>query len=72
MLITIWLWCAKSKKAIKLSTNTVNTIDIPPRENVTYSKETQTPSTDIVLDKDGKQSTCKDLIITIHKKTSVN
>lgn len=34
--------------------NQVNTIDIPPRENVTYTKETQTPQTDLVLDKDGK------------------
>ena len=32
----------------------MNVIDIAPRENVTYSKETQTPATDIVLDKDGK------------------
>ena len=31
-------------------------IDIAPRENVTYSKETQTPATDIVLDKDGKMN----------------
>ena len=34
--------------------NQVNLIDIPPSENVTYSKETQTPSTDIILDKDAK------------------
>jgi hypothetical protein len=39
---------------VKLSVNNVNIIDIPPRENVTYSKETQTPSTDVVLDKDGE------------------
>ena len=39
---------------MKLSINTVNAIDIPPRENVTYSKETQTPATDVVIDKDAK------------------
>jgi hypothetical protein len=33
--------------------NNVNTIDIPPRENVTYSKETQTPQSDST-DKDTK------------------
>jgi hypothetical protein len=38
---------------LKLSINQVNTIDIAPRENVTYSKETQTPATE-VEDKDGK------------------
>jgi len=31
----------------------VSTVDSPPRENVTYSKETQTPATDVVIDKDG-------------------
>lgn len=44
----------KNKKQVKLSINTVNAIDIPPKENVTYSKETQTPATDVVLDKDAK------------------
>lgn len=44
----------RSRKAAKLTVNQVNVIDIPPRENVSYSKETQTPSTDIVLDKDAK------------------
>lgn len=34
--------------------NQVNVIDIPPKENVSYSKETQTSSTDIVVDKDAK------------------
>lgn len=43
----------KNKKPLKLSINQVNTIDIAPKENVTYSKETQTPATEIV-DKDAK------------------
>jgi len=44
----------RNKKQAKLTMNQVNVIDIPPKENVSYSKETQTPSTDIVLDKDAK------------------
>jgi len=43
----------KNKKPLKLSINQVNTIDIAPKENVTYSKETQTPATEID-DKDAK------------------
>lgn len=43
----------KNKKPLKLSINQVNTIDIAPKENVTYSKETQTPATEII-DKDAK------------------
>jgi hypothetical protein len=42
----------KSKKPLKLSINQVNRIDIAPKENVTYSKETQTPATE-VMDKEG-------------------
>ena len=44
----------RRQKAAKLEMNLVSTIDIAPRENVTYSKETQTPQTDVVLDKDAK------------------
>ncbi|RNA37259.1 cytoplasmic dynein 1 intermediate chain 2-like isoform X9 [Brachionus plicatilis] len=44
----------KNKKQSKLSINPVSTVDIPPKENVTYSKETQTPQTDLIVDKDVK------------------
>ncbi|CAF0703857.1 unnamed protein product [Brachionus calyciflorus] len=44
----------KNKKQCNLTINPGGTIDIPPKENVTYSKETQTPQTDVVIDKDVK------------------
>jgi dynein intermediate chain len=40
----------KNKKPVKLTTNVVNVTDIPAREVVTYTKDTQTPATDIVID----------------------
>lgn len=43
-----------SKKPVKLSVNQTNFIEIPPRELVTYSKETQTPATDKPADKETK------------------
>jgi dynein intermediate chain len=44
----------KTRKPCKLEVNVVSTIDIPPKENVTYSKETQTPIHEY-LDKEAKQ-----------------
>lgn len=43
----------KSRNKPTLSINQVNAIDIAPKENVTYSKETQTPATE-VADKNAK------------------
>jgi hypothetical protein len=35
------------RKQTKLTLNPVNIIEIPPKELVTYAKETQTPATDL-------------------------
>jgi hypothetical protein len=38
---------------LDLGVSKVNVLEIAPKELVTYSKETQTPSTDISADKEG-------------------
>ncbi len=36
-----------SKKPVKLTMNIADVGELPPRELVTYSKETQTPATEV-------------------------
>ena len=58
-----------SKKAVKLSKNVVNVTDIPPRELVTYPKETQTPTTEN-SEKDGKKLLLIRILASSNEKKS--